>query len=248
MLRRTRDLGIVLIACCAVWWGFALLYTPYISTPRAVLAVLFSPEAQELLYPTIITIIAVSLSLAVSLVAGYLLGCAMGLSTTVRTWLYFPTSVFKSVPVTVFLPVFMTVFGLSFFTYPMLCLPICAMVAVNIANTIGEMPRSRLLQRRLLRLSIGVYIRDIVFWETLGSFFATVRIAAPFCLTIQVALDYFLDANGGLGSFIKNRYEAYQYAPMYLAILLVCAIGFLLLFSVDILSRKLQRWKTKGSN
>jgi sulfonate transport system permease protein len=190
----------------------------------------------------------VLLSLAAGLLLGCATGCAMGLSRKAKTLLYFPASLFKSVPVSVFLPVFMIIFHLDYYIYPMLCIPVWAMVAVNIANSISDMPLERTLQRRLLGLPLRDYLRDIVFWETLDTLFATIRIAAPFCLTLQVALDYFLNANRGLGAFIRARYESASYRPMYVAILFVCAFGFAMLSATDELSQRLQKWKTRKLN
>lgn len=159
--------------------------------------------------------------------------------------LYFPASVFKSVPVSVFLPVFIVIFHLDYFVYPMLWLPVWAMVTVNIANSVLEMPRERVVQRRLLELRVWPYLRDIVFWETLDSLFATVRIAAPFCLTLQVALDYFLDVNDGLGAFIKTSNEGLQYVQMHAGALVVCFLGFGLLVGTDELSARYRNGESR---
>ena len=248
MMARVRRVCIGLAFVFGVWWLFSLIYAPYVPRPTAVAACLLSLESKTLFRPTLITVGVVSLCLVASLASGYAAGCAIGLSAGAKSILYFPASVFKSVPVSVFLPVFIVIFHLDYFVYPMLWLPVWAMVTVNIANSVLEMPRERVVQRRLLELRVWPYLRDIVFWETLDSLFATVRIAAPFCLTLQVALDYFLDVNDGLGAFIKTSNEGLQYVQMHAGALVVCFLGFGLLVGTDELSARLQKWRIKTLN
>lgn len=250
MKTRIINFSVGFAVLVGLWWISSLhpKYSATVPTPIQVVGTFFSTKSLSLAAPTFFTFAVVLFSLIVSLVTGYAIGCLIGLSKIARTVFYFPASIFKSVPVSVFLPVFMTLFGLNGFVYPMLCIPVGAMVAVNVANAVSEMPHERVLQRRLLQLSLVSYLRDIVFWETIESFFATVRIAAPFCLTLQVALDYFLYTNDGLGAYIKKCYDTYSYSQMYAAILLVSLLGFAMLFATDTLSKRVQKWKIKKPN
>lgn len=248
MKTRARNMVIGVVSFGGIWWVLSAMYSPYMPPPTEVTRTLLSSKSIELIFPALVTLWVVVLCLLTGLIVGYATGCAMGLSPRAKTVLYFPASLFKSVPVSVFLPVFMTVFHLDYYIYPMLCLPIWAMVAVNIANSVSDLPQERKLQRRLLELSTAVYLRDIVFWETIESLCATIRIAAPFCLTLQVAIDYFLNANGGLGAFIRTCYDSRSYSPMYVAILFVCVFGLTMLVLTDELSHRLQKWKTKTLN
>ena len=222
-------------------------YRMFMPWPHEVFAFLLSPAVFVLLKPAVLTCIVVFLAMAISSVCGYIIGCWMGLSKSARVF-YIPLSVFKSSPISVFIPVFMVLFGLKYFTFPMLCIPVVSMVAINISNLLKELPAHRLTQRRLLRLPLIVYLRDIVFWETLPAFLATARIAFPFCLTLQIALDYFLPTQGGLGALIRRQYDEYDYICMYAATVIVCILGYCLLAIVDRTSERLLKWKTATSS
>ena len=250
MKRRVIKCFLTVAVLCGLWELASRIpkYSIFIPSPLKVAGVFASNKSFDLLLPTITTLVVVLGCLTVGTLIGYTVGCAIGLSSRSKAVLYFPTTILKSVPISVFLPVFMAACGLDYYVYPMLCLPVAAMVAVNIANAVLEMPSERAFQRRVLNLTAFEYLKDIAFWETLECFFATLRIAGPFCLTLQVALDYFLHANGGLGTYISNQYQSVTYPEMYAAIMIVCAFGFLLLLSVDQLSRRLQRWRTRILN
>src|SRR5438067_1505834 len=101
MKSRFVNSGVGFVVLFDVWCGVALIpkYSTTVPMPTHVLATLFSAQSLELALPTFITVKVVLLCLTLSLIAGYAMGCAIGLSGIGRAILYFPASAFKSVPV-----------------------------------------------------------------------------------------------------------------------------------------------------
>lgn len=187
------------------------------------------------------------LSVVESLLLGGVLGIALGLYLGGSRWrlpgLYATLAAMKPVPVTVLIPVFLAVFGLDGFIVPIVALPILTNVSVNVAQAI----RTCSVRRRALLRGWGIdgpaYIRHVLVYESLDCLLATACILVPFCLALNIALDYFLRVTDGLGSYVATGYEQYRFDQMFAGIATVAAIGLLSSFALDVLSARSLQWK-----
>lgn len=92
------------------------------------------------------------------------------------------------------------------------------------------------------------YVIHILFFETLETLFSTLRVMLTLALTLEVAFDYFLSMNKGIGDYIRSYYESYasnKTTYIYAGILVISLCGILLVKALDLLTDKFMQWKVK---
>lgn len=181
-------------------------------------------------------------------VIGVILGVPLGVFLAESKWrmgggLYGSFAGLKAVPVTVLIPVFLTVFGLEQFVVPLVALPLVLNFCVNTAQAIAQVSHTRLRLLRSWSVSYSTYARHVLPFECLDSMLQTARVMLPFALALHVAVDYFLCIPNGLGCYVYQAYTYNDHARMYAAILVVGIIGLGLGEALDFTSRRLLGWK-----
>jgi ABC-type nitrate/sulfonate/bicarbonate transport system permease component len=183
-------------------------------------------------------------SLGTGLMAGALCGIAIGLSGRILIGPYHLVNAVRSVPITVLMPVFLGTFGLRHFLLPMIAVPVGALMASNLAQAIWKsaLPRRQVIG--LLGFGRWAYLRHVVAWEAADAMVATLRVVVPLALAIEVAIDFFMNANSGLGSLIS---QAYHYpgreSEMFAGIIMVAGAGVCGVIGVDTVGARVMRWK-----
>lgn len=177
-------------------------------------------------------------------IAGYLLGLIIGVSFPYLNGPYHGFNALKSTPVTVLLPVFLSIFGLGGFLLPLLLLPITAIMATNVAESVVNTNDNRKAIIALYGVGNISYLRHVLVHELAEPVFSTLRVVVPFAIALEVAVDYFLNINKGLGTFISQSYQAPgKDAEMYAGIIVVSLLGIATVSIIDWLSRKTLIWK-----
>ena len=194
------------------------------------------------------TLALVALALLLGLIIGTLAGAALGIGGQTLIGGYHFLNALRSVPVTVLIPVFLATFGLQRFLVPLVALPVASIMGANLTRAIQEAAQTR---RRLLSLyEFGnmAYLRHVLPWETADALFATLRTVVPFTLAIEVAIDYFMNINQGIGAVIYQNYQFPNNEPaMFAGILLVAALGIGTVSAIDRLGKWALRWKQAGT-
>jgi taurine transport system permease protein len=190
------------------------------------------------------TCIAVFWSLCIGLLFGIPLGVYLASPRYRLFGAYEVVAATRPLPMTVLIPVFITVFGLDGFAVPLIAVPVLANVAVNTATAIKSCSQ----RRRTLYLSWGVsgltYTRHVLAFEVMESLAATMRIMVPYALAVHIALDYFLQTHEGLGAYVANAYQTYAgFDKMFGGIFVVLGIGLVLTVGLDNLLARSLRWK-----
>ncbi len=219
-----------------------------IPNPINVLKVLLSVELFEIMKRLLITLGIVVSILIFSSILGYLIGLACGINKFMHSLLYPILNSIKSIPITVLLPVFVAIFHLKYFLYPLIALPLIANLSVNISQAVKNINENRLNIVSLWGINKIDIIKHIYFWETVEPFMSTMRILVTYALTIEIALDYFLSTSEGIGSYIFKQYNSYadnKYSFMFAGILIVSMAGIFSIKIVDEISSKLVKWKEK---
>lgn len=188
------------------------------------------------------------LALGISCIVGYSLGILMGLINVFKHALYSLLNALKSIPVTVFIPVFIVLFGLTSMIVPLICVPLISIIAVNIADACLKLSENRFNQLRLYSISKSSFLIHVVFWETLEVLLSTLRVVLTYAIALVVAIDYFLPIERGIGDYIHEMYYALpdtRKAEMFAGIFLLGIIGILLVKLLDIISNNALIWKIK---
>lgn len=219
-----------------------------IPSPVDVIQLLFSVEIIELFNRLLTTLSTVLLALSISIILGYMIGIISAFSVVWNSIFYSFFNGIKSVPITVFLPLFLVVFHLDYFVVPMICVPLIATLSVNMANASKSINVTRSNVSQSLLIGKISYFQHILFWETLETFFSTLRVILTYALTLEIALDYFLRYNRGIGDYISSYYESYfddKYVYMYAGIIVASITGIILVRLLDKLSTRLLKWKVQ---
>lgn len=182
--------------------------------------------------------------LLVGVVGGYLLGMAMSYFRFVNIILYYPLSAFKSIPVTILISVFISIFGFENYVIPLLSLPIISILSINITDSWKQINSNRNETINLLGLNRRHVFAHIHFWETLEVFFSTFKIIFSYLIALIIAFDYFLENMEGLGSYIR-RSDSENKTLMYLAVFIVGAASSIILHYSYLLEKRMIKWKTK---
>ncbi len=84
-------------------------------------------------------------------------------------------------------------------------------------------------------------------WESLDILFSSLRILITFILALEIAIDFFLTLNNGLGAFVHEKYygDVSQLPGMYSGIILISIIGMFFIKMLDLISSKLILWKQR---
>jgi len=193
------------------------------------------------LYRSLSTVaIAIAIGVASGVGVGFLLAATMERVGA----LYHAVNGLRSIPVTVLIPVFLGVFGLQGFLLPMIIVPVASAMAVNSTQSIRM---SRTQRRRLLELrgfDYWSYATHALTWELASAMIATLRIVVPFAFSLEIALDYFTNANQGVGYLVYNKYALPNMEDaMFASIILIGAVGVSLIWILDKCSERILAWQ-----
>jgi len=246
--RKIISIGINIILYILLWYLLSLnvISKGTIPMPHYVLKIIFSSEIIELISRLLISLKTVIIVLFLSSILGYLIGLLIGLNNKLFNFIYPILNSIKSIPVTVFLPVFIVIFHLKYFLYPMISLPLIANLGVNIAQSVISINNNRLITIKQLNINKKNYIIHIVFWETLSPLLSTMRIIITYALTIEIAIDYFLNIDGGIGGYISDKYNSmipYKYSYIFAGITIISIVGIYSIKLLDNFSKKHLKWK-----
>ncbi|NPD48104.1 ABC transporter permease [Lentimicrobium sp. S6] len=178
-------------------------------------------------------------------ILGYTIGVLMGLNKIINIIFYNFFNAIKSIPITILLPIAFIVFKLSHFLVPLLSLPVIAILAVNISDACNNINKNRFEIISLIKIRKYEYFKHVIFFETLEVFFSTLRVLVTYVIAVEIALDYFLNLNKGIGFFIYKNYSgSVEYLPkMYAGIIVVAILGIGLIKILDLISKKAILWK-----
>lgn len=178
-------------------------------------------------------------------IIGYSLGIFMGVNKWFKIVFYNFLNAIKSIPVTILIPIAIIVFKLSNFLVPLLSLPVAAIIAVNMADACENSNKNRQGVLSLINVNRYAYFTHILFFETLEVLFSTLRIIVTYIIALEIAFDYFLNLNKGIGFYIYNNYQGdISHLPkMYAGILIVAILGIGIVKALDIISKKSITWK-----
>ncbi len=175
---------------------------------------------------------------------GYIAGLLIGIFSPMLAGPYHFANALKATPVTVLIPIFLSIFGLFRFLLPLLMLPTIVITASNIADAVENTSRIRRDLLRVNSITSYAYIRHVVIFETIEPLLSTLRVLIPLILAIEVAVDYFLNTNHGLGALVAITYQSPNAnAKMYATIIVVMGIGISSVIFLDQISRKVLKWK-----
>jgi|JI10StandDraft_1071094.scaffolds.fasta_scaffold772218_2 ABC-type nitrate/sulfonate/bicarbonate transport system permease component len=146
----------------------------------------------------------------------WVLGTALGIMISSAMW-SMPQSISKNlyallagisfIPTTILIPYFLRTFGLAFFIYPLLVLPVTLITVSSSFEAFEHANRHRATILVNYGISKANFFWKVVFRESLPSMKTTTRQTVSLCFAMFLAIDYFMENWGGLGKLAQLYYS-----------------------------------------
>lgn len=168
-------------------------------------------------------------------VAGYLLGCAvgvpvgllMGLFDTVRRLCEFTFEFFRTLPVTALFPVFLLIFGIGDESkIAMVFFGTVFIVALNSTYGVVNSTQARMKMAKAFGANAIQIFRYITFFEALPQILIGMRTSLSLSLIVVIISEMFIGTQFGLGQRIFSAYQRNNVVDLYATIFWVGLIGY----------------------
>jgi ABC-type nitrate/sulfonate/bicarbonate transport system permease component len=232
------------LAIAAVWEIVVRAFAPaYVAKPSTVLLaiphVIVDPA---FLTATAQTLSAVAEGLAIALVAGTLIGLAMGRSPAVERVIRHYVNGFYAMPMIIVLPLFSLWFGYSGAArIATIIFAAIFSIIVNVADGARSVPAEYLEVARSFRSKRARMTLEIVLPAATPYLLAGLRLAAGRALIGAVVAEFFLSV-GGLGYFILYNSRAYHHNEAFVGVLLLAGFGVACELTVVWCTRRFLPW------
>lgn len=238
------------LAVLALWWLAAhneWIAPQVLPSPEAVAATLAeSARSGELWAHLQVSLLRVLGGFGVGLLGGLLLGVAMGLSPTIKDYLYPTFKAFSQVPVLGWLPLLMLLVGIDE-ALKIILISKAALVpiALNTYKGIQGVPTRYIEVGRVLRFSRWQMLSRVVFPAALAPIWNGVRYGLTHAWLALVVVEL-LASSEGLGYMIVFGRQLFQLDVVLAAVVVVGAVGVLLDKLLALVEQRLLGWRKEG--
>jgi sulfonate transport system permease protein len=193
-----------------------------------------------------ISLLRVLAGFGVGLVGGLLLGVAMGLSPTVKDYVYPTFKAFAQVPVLGWLPLLMLLVGIDE-TLKIILISKAALVpiALNTYKGIQGVPTRYIEVARVLRFSRWQLLSKVVFPAALAPIWNGVRYGLTHAWLALVVVEL-LASSEGLGFMIVYGRQLFQLDVVLAAVVVVGAVGYALDKMLAAIEVRLLGWRKES--
>ncbi|URI06138.1 ABC transporter permease [Aquincola tertiaricarbonis] len=238
------------LAVLALWWLAARhewIAPQVLPSPEAVaLTLAESARSGELWANLQVSLLRVLGGFGVGLAGGLLLGVVMGLSPTVKDYLYPTFKAFSQVPVLGWLPLLMLLVGIDE-ALKIILISKAALVpiALNTYKGIQGVPTRYIEVGRVLRFSRWQMLSRVVFPAALAPIWNGVRYGLTHAWLALVVVEL-LASSEGLGYMIVFGRQLFQLDVVLAAVVVVGAVGYLLDKLLALVEQRLLGWRKEG--
>jgi len=188
------------------------------------------------------TLLAVAEGLAIALVAGTLIGLAMGRVPAIERGVRHYVNGFYAIPMIVVLPLFSLWFGYSGATrIATIIFAAIFSIIINVADGARSVPREFLEVARSFRAGRLRGLIEIVLPSSMPYLLAGLRLAAGRALIGAVVAEFFVSI-GGLGMYILYNSRSYHHNEAFVGVLLLAAFGVSFEVLINWITRRFMPW------
>lgn len=241
-------LGLILPLALILLWQMAAerhwIDTLFYPAPSAIMDNTWHQLQQgRLLDDAGITLKRLLIGFALGAVPGIALGLAAGMTPFLRALLYPLASALYVVPRIALLPlvlvafsigdparIFMVAFGVFFISF------------FSALSAAEQVDRNYVDTARSFGAEYHHVVRSVIVPGSAPGVFSGLRVAMGIGLIVVISVE-FLASNSGLGAFIWQRYQIFDFASMYSGIVTVTVLGVLVNLALLALERSLLPWR-----
>ena len=245
-MRRKSAWGMakVMLGILVVWQLLAMaLRIAFIPTPIAVLVNIYEIFLAKIALHLLLSLWRIAAGLGLSVLLGVTLGLCMGYFPAWNRHLSPLVYFTYPIPKIALLPLVMLIFGLSEFSKIfMIMLIVVFQITVSMRDAVKGIPKETFYTMT----SLGARHRDVfqrvVFPASLPALLSSVRVSLGTALSVLFFTETF-GTQYGLGYFIMDSWMRVNYVDMFSGILILGVLGLLLFGLVDLIERRVCRWK-----
>jgi ABC-type nitrate/sulfonate/bicarbonate transport system permease component len=245
---KARLLLIAILLGIAVFWEIAtrtgLLNATFFPAPTEIIAAVPDMIARQIVLDAIgETLLAMVTTAIVGVAVGVLLGYVMGFSRVLRDALMGPALFLLSVPKSIFIPIFMLLFGIEFRTaiiYGVFATFIYVMV--NVVGGFDLVEPKHLTMGRAFGASGLGRIRQIILPASLPGLFTGIWYGLKGAVEAIIIIELFVSITG-LGAVIGGYRNELRTAPVFAIIFFFSILAIALGTLWSLLERRLTRWR-----
>ncbi len=239
---------VVPLALLAVWWiitkneWVSAVFLPLPETVAATFVKLFLKG--KIFVDLNESITKVAKGFLVGITAGFLLGTAMGLSSTLEK-LFGPLfNAVRQVPILGWIPVLILIFGLT-----ELAKIIFIALGAFYPMTLNTFDGCRQLKKEYLEVArVFEFNKPRLLWRfilpsALPSILSGIRVSMSEAWMLVIGAEIFFKTRGGLGDMMWEAKTRVQMDIVFITILIIGLIGFILNYVMKILENRLLRWR-----
>jgi ABC-type nitrate/sulfonate/bicarbonate transport system permease component len=115
-------------------------------------------------------------------------------------------------------------------------------VSVSLIDGFSQVDRDFINYFRVLKASRAQVYFHLKFPNALPYFFAGMKIAVTYTVMAAVIAEW-LGGNIGIGVYMLRAKQAFALDRMFAAIVFVCAVSLLLIALINLIARRVVRWK-----
>jgi len=215
------------LAIAVIWEFVVRAFAPaYVAKPTTVLLaiprVIIDPQ---FLTATGQTLAAVAEGLAIALIAGVIIGLAMGRSVTAERFIRHYVNGFYAMPMIIVLPLFSLWFGYSGAArIATIVFAAIFSIIMNVADGARSVPREFIEVARSFRSKRMRMLAEVVLPSATPYLLAGFRLASGRALIGAVVAEFFLSV-GGLGYYILYNSRTYHHNEAFVGVLLLAGFG-----------------------
>jgi len=175
--------------------------------------------------------------------SGIALGIGMGLYRPLKIAFYPLVTMFYPIPKIAILPLIMLIFGIGEMSkIVVVFIGSFFLILINTLHGVSSLQKIYHDVSFVYRIKQTSFIFRVVLPGALPSIFTGLKLAIGYSLVIVVAAE-FSGADAGIGYLIWQSWETFSIKSMYAGIFVIGALGFLFIYSLEYLERKLIPWK-----
>ncbi|MDR1293223.1 MAG: ABC transporter permease [Clostridiales Family XIII bacterium] len=187
---------------------------------------------------------AVGLSLSVAIALG--VAVLMDNFAAFRKALYPILIISQTIPVIAVAPILIIWFGFGYLPKIIVIVLMCFFpIAVSLIDGFSQVDRDFINYFRVLKASRAQVYRHLKFPHALPYFFAGLKIAVTYTVMAAVIAEW-LGGNVGIGVYMLRAKQGFALDRMFAAIVLVVAVSLLLIALINLVARRVVRWKPDG--
>jgi ABC-type nitrate/sulfonate/bicarbonate transport system permease component len=251
--RPTANLVLVgVVVAATVIWELAsrlgLVDAAFVSRPTAIVASLPDLVSDERVRDAVLsTATSIALAVAIGVLVGIVAGYVLGSVRLLRDAFYGPALFLMSVPKSVFIPIFLVLFGISTETAVYYgAFSGFIYVMINVVSGLDLVEERYLRVARAYGASLRHRIIDIIFPASMPGVFTGIWYGLKNGLQGVLIFELFISV-GGLGGLIKFYSNGLRTDRVFALILGMSVVAILLGEGWSRLERRLSRWRPMGA-